>query len=455
MIETETITQPGVNFSEQKEKLFSNIYFKLCKTRSRFCVLYGGASSGKSYAAHQRELIAIMKPGKGDTLVMRKNAADLRESCYKLFQTLIIKYDLSHLFKCTYGGDHRKIICLHNGRSLIFRGIDEPEKLKSIVGISRIVLEEANQFDFEDFLELNRRARGLDNIQIILILNPISENHWIKKKLCDADGSYYTDTTLIKATYKDNCNLNGRSFLTETDIEQLENLKGIDENHYRIYVLGEWGIDNKENKFCYAFDQKRHVITIDEDGNYHDELFYDNELLTWLSFDFNVDPMTCIVAQVFPEDMLVKIVDCIKLPNSDIYKMCERIQSLYSDSYFMITGDASGNARQGIARDSITYYKVIQGELGISPQNVKLPSKNPSIEDNRMLVNAVLTKWDIQIDGAKCKPLTDDMLYVETTREGAIIKDRSTESKKSDFLDCFRYLCNIAVRPHFNFKGMK
>jgi hypothetical protein len=35
----------------------------------------------------------------------------------------------------------------------------------------------ASQYSFDDFPELNRRARGFDEIQITLILNPLSENH--------------------------------------------------------------------------------------------------------------------------------------------------------------------------------------------------------------------------------------------------------------------------------------
>src|SRR5579862_3893679 len=111
----------------------------------------------------------------------------------------------------------------------------------------------ASQYSFDDFPELNRRARGFDEIQITLILNPISENHWIKSNFCDIDSPYFSDSTLLKFTYRDNQNLNGDSFLTENDVKELERLKDINENQYRIYTLGGWGIDNKESKFCRAF----------------------------------------------------------------------------------------------------------------------------------------------------------------------------------------------------------
>ncbi len=434
------LNNPGVDFNTHKDKLFSQIYFKLKRVNTRFTVLYGGASSGKSYAAHQYELITIMKPGKGDTLVMRKHASDLRESCYKLFIQLIAKYNIQHLFRTTYGGDRRSITCLHTGRSIVFKGIDEPEKLKSIVGIQRIVLEEANQFEIEDFLELNRRARGIENIHILLILNPISENHWIKTKICDAGSSYYADTSLIKTTYKDNCNLNGKSFLTDKDIEQLENLKAINENHYRIYVLGDWGVDNTELKFCWAFSSSNIVKTERVKEDIH-----------WISFDFNVNPLTCTIAQVFAEEKTLRCIECIKLENSDIWKMCDRINASYPDVIWMVTGDATGQSRNAMVADNMNYFMIIQQQLQITDQQLQVPSINPRIEENRLLVNAVLKNWTVEMHPELCAPLIYDCQYVEVDGKGAIIKDRSSSEKFADFLDNFRYLINIAVRPHFAF----
>ncbi len=99
------------------------------------------------------------------------------------------------------------------------------------MGVKRIVIEEASQLSFEDFLELNRRARGMEDIQITMILNPVSEDHWIKEKFCDPNGPYANETTVLRFTYHDNCNREGLSFLTQTDIRELERLKEINENH--------------------------------------------------------------------------------------------------------------------------------------------------------------------------------------------------------------------------------
>jgi phage terminase large subunit len=242
---------------QNHHKLFTGVFSAVRRAKTRYVVVYGGAGSSKSYSVHQNELIDLLMRDKGDTLVIRKYGADLRESCFKLFKQLIDGYHLRPFFKYTYSNDNRRISLKSTGCSLVFKGVDDPEKLKSIVGIKRIIIEEASQLTFDDFLELNRRARGMEGIQIIFILNPISENHWIKTNFCDEHGAYYNETTALRFTYRDNCNGLGESFLTEADIRELERLKNINENQYRIYVEAQWGIDNKEGKFCWAFDRSQ------------------------------------------------------------------------------------------------------------------------------------------------------------------------------------------------------
>lgn len=428
-----------VDFKTNRNKLFSPVFFKLRDCSTRYIVLYGGTGSGKSYAAHQLELINIMNPGIGDTLIMRKNAADIRESCFKLLKSLIYKYDIQDLFDIVYSNDQRKITYKETGRCIFFKGIDDAEKLKSIVGVKRIIMEEASQFEFDDFLELNRRARGLDGLQTILILNPISENHWIKKQLCDDSGPYRDDTSVLRFIYKDNCNLLGESFLTETDIKEIERLKNVNENQYRIYALAEWGIDNKESKFCWAFDSTQKKKTERE-----------KDMIHWVSFDFNVNPLTCTVAQVFPEITAIRAIESIKLENSDIWKMCERLIASYPDVIWMVTGDATGQNRSAGMADNMNYFMIIQTELGLTDQQLQVPTVNPRIEDNRLLVNAVHKNWTVEIDPEHCSDLIYDLEYVEVNGRGEIIKDRSATNKFADFLDNWRYLINVAVKPHFN-----
>lgn len=434
------MNRPKIDFSKHQKKLFSRVFFDVRRAKSRYVVVFGGSGSSKSYSVHQSELINIMTQTEGDTLILRKHGADLRESVFKLLNTLIDGWGVRAYFKSNFSNENRRITYLPSGRSIVMRGLDDTEKIKSIVGIKRIILEEANEFSFEDFLELTRRARGIVGIQYILILNPISENHWIKKRLCDADGAYASNTTVLKYTYKDNVNMLGQSFLTKEDIDALELLMQVNENQYRIYVLGEWGVDNTESKFCWAFNRSQIKPTV-----------YDQDRITWATFDFNVNPLTCTIAQVYPDIKTIRGIECIKLQDSDIWKMCERIVATYPNALWNVTGDATGQSRSALVRDNTTYYQIIQQQLHLMNSQIKVPTVNPPIEENRILVNAVHKNWNVELD-PKCEPLIYDLTYVEVNGKGEIIKDRTSNKKFADFLDNWRYLLNVAVKPHFNLR---
>lgn len=418
------------------DKLFSPIFYEIQKPKTRYVVIRGGAGAGKSYSVQQMLLIKLMAQSKGDILVIRKYSADHRESTYKLFKQLIGSWHINGFFKFNESPDNRKITYLLNGNSFVFRGMDDPDKIKSITNIQHVFIEEANQLEQADFDQLVLRARGFENSQYFLLLNPVSENHWIKKQLCDKGGAYNEDTTELLFTYKDN------PFLSEHDRKAIENTRLVSENWHRIYALGEWGVDNTANKFAWAFDSKKHL----------QPTTYDKGKITWATFDFNVNPLTCTIAQVYEDENRIDCIETIRLENSDIWKMCDIIKVKYPDAMWYVTGDATGVNRQAISKDNLNYYQVIRGELGLMTRQIKVPLQNPPIQENQLLVNYVLQNWTVNIDPDKCQPLINDLLYCEMGADKKILKDRSTNERYADFLDNFRYLVNVVAYDEFRSK---
>lgn len=431
------------DFRQNAAKLFTKVFDAVHHCKSRYVVVYGGAASSKSYSVHQSELFHLIEAEQGDTLFLRRNAVDLRDSCYKLLLNLIERYGMSEYFKCTYSGSNRNITFLPTKRCITLRGANSSEKLKSLTGIKRVVMEEADQFTFEQFSEIIRRARGYDDIQFVLILNPVSETHWIKKYLCQEDSPYKDDTTVFKFNYKDNCNAYGDSFISQQDKAALENLKNIDENQYRIYALGEWGIEDRSKKFVWAFEYDKHIAPTE----------YNPKHTLFASFDFNVNPLSCTLFQVdFPTRHLYAI-ECIKLNNSDIFKMCDRLLATYPNAKWTITGDATGVNRQAISNDNLNYYQVIQSKMRLFNQQFNVPTKNPPIEQNQLVVNSAFKQWNIKIDPDKCKPLIYDIQYVEMDQNKNIIRDRSAPHRCADFLDTLRYMINATIRARLPYLG--
>lgn len=160
-----------------------------------------------------------------------------------------------------------------------------------------------------------------------------------------------------------------------------------------------------------------------------------------LSFDFNRDPITCAVFQNY--NNWIYGIEQIKLPNSNIYALCDYIRVKYAGCLFMVTGDATGKASSAMVKDAINYYTIIKTQLGLSMNQLRVPSVNPSLEENRVLVNSILHSQNVLLDPTNCKPLIFDLEYAAVLPDGSLDKtDRKDPTKQLDALDCFRYYLN-------------
>lgn len=210
---------------------------------------------------------------------------------------------------------------------------------------------------------------------------------------------------------------------------EVDNLRGqLDELTFRCEILAE-DVNLANNPFAYAFDTEKHVKPVAYDQRYH----------VHLSFDFNVDPITCIAVQHI--DGCIRVIREFALRNSDIYQLCDNILAAFPKAAFVVTGDATGANRSALTAGNYGYYDVVQRKLMLGRSQMKQPAINPSIRDTRVLVNSLLQNYHIMID-VSCVQLIRDLAYVEVDSEGDIMKDRSTDIRKADLLDCFRYYCH-------------
>lgn len=213
----------------------------------------------------------------------------------------------------------------------------------------------------------------------------------------------------------------------------LEMLKEIDPYYYTVYTLGMPGRIANNSPFCFAFSKEKHVKPTVYD--YYEE--------TLLSFDFNKNPITCTVWQWFNNTNTLRGLRSIKLPNSDIYALCDEIKSSYPKSLFVVTGDATGQNTTALVQDNLNYYKVIKEKLNLGAGQMKVPTINPPVKENRVLVNAVLAMVNVEIDPDQMKPLIYDLQNVRVLPDGSIEKtNRNDPTQQADQLDSFRYLCN-------------
>lgn len=243
-------------------KLINPIYYPAFKFKGRFLILYGGSGSGKSYFCADKIIIRMMKEDKHNILCVRDTQVSVSKSQFPLIEGEIKRWGLASHFKINRSAGKESITFIPNGNKVIFSGLDDVEKLKSIYDITSIWIEEANEVLPEKFRELNRRLRGyagknkdgsVKYMQVILSFNPVSELNWLKQRFFDDEkdtlivyGSEQSKnlkedpnkygTFIIHSTYQDN------KFIDEAYAKEMEELKKYDEDEYNVYALGLWGI---------------------------------------------------------------------------------------------------------------------------------------------------------------------------------------------------------------------
>ena len=258
--------------------------------RSRFLILKGGSGSGKSQfvATHYiNKVVEFMDKGhRVGVLALRKQSVHARASVFRLFQRLFDEWGWSGII------DTNKTemkFTFPNGAFIQCGGLDDPERIKSIEGITDIWLEEANQFTYDDFKEANRRLRAYNPVpyQIIMSFNPVG-SFWVRGRFFDKGGlepvpgdrpadriKRGRNVTALTTTYLDN------AWSTPEDARELKELADHDLNQYRVYALGEWG-------------SVEHVILTNwrvDEFSYRDFDF--DQISSGLDFGFN-HPSACV-----------------------------------------------------------------------------------------------------------------------------------------------------------------
>lgn len=221
------------------KKCFNEIYLpQLENYNSRFNVFFGGAGSGKSHFVFQKMILKYLKYGNRKCLVVRKVSNTLRDSCFALVKSILSDWQLYDQCKINKTD---LTIELPNGSHFIFKGMDDPEKIKSIANIDDIVVEECTEVDEFDFDQLSLRLRSRNPYnQVHCMFNPVSKENWVYKRWFKEGANYNKDNTVIlHTTYKNN------KFLPKEYIENLLDMERTNLAYFRIYALGEFATLDK------------------------------------------------------------------------------------------------------------------------------------------------------------------------------------------------------------------
>lgn len=256
------------------------VYLPYIEAAQRYQIFFGGASSGKSCFLATR-LVLDTLTGR-NTLIVRSVARTLKTSCLNEVQKAISRLNLTGCFRVNR--TEMTITAKNNGAQMIFAGLDDVEKIKSITPqngpLTDVWIEEATEIAYNDFKQLDKRLRGQTRHvkRMTLSFNPIYKTHWLYKEFfADFDESKNCLTTptlsILKTTYRDNI------FLTEDDRQALENER--DPYFRAVYTLGQWGVLG-ENIFTNWRTEDLSQLKESEKCRYG------------LDFGFSSDPCACV-----------------------------------------------------------------------------------------------------------------------------------------------------------------
>lgn len=421
-------------------------YRHLNTSKADIKLLWGGRDSGKSHYIAQRLIRKCLKAPFFRCIMVKKTGNSIEASQWQTIKDIVEEWGLQELF--TFKKSPLSIECI-NGNRFIARGCDDTANIKSIKDPTDVWYEELNQLDLTDFITIASTLRSNKvDIEQWGSFNPEAEGDyeefWIYKTFFEnhkdvmygnftstwsvdlPKGEKYEFTyTCTHTTYQDNPNC------SPARMALLLMLENIDPYYYKVFTLGYWGNVKIGDPFCLRFSREKQVR----------KTTWRRDLETYASFDFNVNPITCGIYQHEGNEMWN--VEAIKLDNSDIYKLCDYMIAKYPGAMWIVTGDATGRNTSALVQDGINYYTVIKSKLDLSNSQLKVPTVNPSVRENRVLVNAVLYNMNCSFDPVNSKGLIFDCQNVSVNDVGDIDKgDRKNPKKRADHLDNFRYYCN-------------
>ena len=179
-------------------------------------------------------------------------------------------------------------ITLPNGSQFLCSGLDDTEKIKSIVGITDAWLEEATEFSADDFSQIDLRVRDPSAIgqQIILSFNPVSKANWCYLWFFAEDdelSDFRAAVEIIRTTYEDN------RFLPQAYIDALLRMKNTNPVYYTIYALGQFG---SLDKLVYNNWQ---IMDFDPETIH-------GKLLCGCDFGYTNDPTAFVASYLVPQE---------------------------------------------------------------------------------------------------------------------------------------------------------
>lgn len=206
-------------------------------------VLKGGRGSTKSSVISLQLVMDFLKDNNANVLVLRKVANTIELSVYEQIKWAIYMLHVDSLFD--FKKSPYRIVDKRNGTAFYFSGVDDPQKLKSMIiakGYVRYLwFEELAEFDSWQEVDTVRASFTRKNLppgaHVVTYYSynpPKNPYEWINEWVAQREGmpNWFVD----HSTYQD---VTLPNILSEDYIDEINTVKANDVDYYRWMYLGE------------------------------------------------------------------------------------------------------------------------------------------------------------------------------------------------------------------------
>jgi PBSX family phage terminase large subunit len=400
------------------------------------CMYQGGYGSGKTWGGSRLGILLCQKYPGITGLVVAKTFPLLRDTTLNEYLKHLERFGFIKGQHYLFNKSESKIVFpLWGNATLLFRHLQEDWKVKSLT-VGFVEIEEASEITEADFRMLLSRLRqhNIARLRLFGHTNPQAQKGWIFKLFEQRAGKRTevldTGHTSVVHYRRIIVPTTENKFNPPTYLASMQDQ--FDPEYYAINVLGKDG-DYTAGLVCknWSIENEQDVV-------------YNPDYPIHLSCDFNIDPMSWVLAQ--------RIEGIYYFFDELVEENCttQEAVSLFIKRYphhkagIIINGDASGQNRSTqSSSNSATDYTIIQNALrqsGYPAVRLDVKSCNPPVNNRIAAWNACTLNQNnlrrLIINPKRCKWLkwnVENLKYISgqrtiwepTGRE----KERSRESK--------------------------
>jgi hypothetical protein len=385
---------------------------------ARFKGFSGPIGSGKSQAlCHEAIRLSYRNPGRqgllaAPTFPMLRDAT--QRSLFELLEHNRIPTSFNKADNCLTMQD--------TNSKILFRSLEDFERLRG-TNLAWFGVDELTYCKEEAWLRLEGRLRDPKATQLsgFGVWTPKGFDWVYRRFLANPISGYKA----ILAQPREN------RHLLETIPDFYDRLKdSYDERFYQQEVLGAY-LNISAGQAYYSFERGENVRPCP----------FDPKRALYWAMDFNVDPMSSVVVQVFGDT--IHVIDEIALSRATTWEACEEFLRRYPECHGLtIFGDASGNSMKTTGPRDADAISTFFRTRNIRGCRVELPPQNPAVRERIVLMNSTLKdasgKRRLYLD-PRCTELIKDLEQV-TLLPGTMIIDKHQDPKRTHLSDALGYL---------------